>query len=209
MAETTKTKVYQEGNYGCKVFKYNESADTYGTGVAVKGLVNVNITFTRTVTNTPADDIVDYLTRRSPEKGEGTITFLGLALKDYKALYNEIVDTNNVVVLGQKNMSQKLGIIFYNTENSAEGTSENMVVLPSCQLEMPNLATTTIAEDDTTVRPFELAITCNAKNFTKKTGTTTTAPDRYTMAIVNSVDNADIYATVKDTVYVPDTTITP
>lgn len=207
MAETTKTRVYQEGNYGMKVFKITSTG--YATGVDVKGLVNVDITFSRTVTNTPADDIVDYLTRRSPEKGEGTITILGLALKDYKALYNEIADTNNVLVVGQKKMAQKLGIIFYNTEDSAEGTSENMIVLPNCSLEIPNINTQTIAEDDTTVRPFELAITCNPKEFTKKISETATAPDRYTYAIVNSVDNADIYNSVKGTVYVPDSTITP
>lgn len=201
MAETQKTRVYQEGNYGMKVFKIDESTGGYSSqGTAVNGLVTVDITFSRTVTNTPADDVVDYLTRRSPERGEGTITILGLSLKDYKALYNDIVDDNNVLVVGKKRMAQKLGIIFYNHEESAEGSSENMFVLPNCSLEIPNISTATIAEDDTTVRPFELAITCNAKNF----GSGADA-DRFTYAILNSVDNADIYGTNRDKMYTPTT----
>lgn len=201
MAETVKTRVYQEGNYGMKVFKIDESRGEYATqGVAVNGLVTVDITFSRTVTNTAADDVVDYLTRRSPERGEGTITILGMSLKDYKALYNDIVDDNNVLVVGKKRMAQKLGIIFYNHEESAEGSSENMFVLPNCSLEIPNISTATIAENDTTVRPFELAITCNAKNF----GSGADA-DRFTYAILNSVDNADIYETNRDKMYTPTT----
>jgi hypothetical protein len=46
----------------------------------------------------------------------------------------------------------------------------------------------------------ELAITCNAKNF----GSGADA-DRFTYAILNSVDNADIYETNRDKMYTPTT----
>lgn len=200
-AETTKTKVYQEGNYGVKLFKIQNDG-TYGAAYSVAGLTNVDITFSRTVTNTAADDVVDYLTRRSPEKGEGTITFLGLSLKDYKAMYNDIVDSNNVLVVGKKNATAKVGMIFYNHEESAEGTSENMFVFPNVSFELPNISTQTIQEDDTTIRPFEIPVTLNPKNF----GTGATA-NRYTYAIVNSEDNKDIYNSVKDTIYIPNQTV--
>jgi len=203
MSDATQTRVYEEGNYGLKVFPLN-SDGTYGTGYAVEGTVNVDITFSRTRTNTPADDVVDYLNRTSPEKGEGTITLIGLKLSDYQKLYNNIIDTNGVIVGGRTNQSKRLGVIFYNTKNYEEGSSTNMFVLPNVTFELPNLSTTTIAEDDTTIRAFELSVTANPMNFTYNSGAN---KDRYTWAVVNSVDNSTIWNNVKDTVYVPESTI--
>lgn len=195
-------RLYEEGNYGLKVFPLL-SDGTYGTGYEVEGTVSVDITFSRTRTNTPADDIVDYLNRTSPETGEGTITLIGLKKADYEHLYANIVDDNGVIVGGKKNQSKRLGVIFYNTKTSTIGSSENMFVLPNCTFELPNLSTTTIAEDDTTIRAFELSVRAVAKNFT----TASNAKDRYTWAVVNSVENEDIYNNVKGTVYVPDNAV--
>lgn len=197
MADNEQTRVFEEGNYGLKVFPMN-SDGTYGTGYEIAGTVTVDITFSRTRTNTAADDVVDYLNRTSPEKGEGTITLIGLKKADYEALYANIVDSNGVIVGGKKNQSKRLGVIFYNTKNFAEGSSENMFVLPNCTFELPNLSTQTIQEDDTTTRAFELAVTANAQSFTANG-----VKDRYTWAVVNSVDNSTIYNSVKGTVYVP------
>ena len=198
-----KSRLYQEGNYGMKVFAltYDESGNaTYGEPQAIQGLVNVDITFSRTRTKTAADDVVDYLNRTSPEKGDGTITLLGLSTADYQKLYNNIVDSKGVVVIGRKAQTKRLGVIFYNTENYEGSSSENMFVLPNVTFEMPNISTQTIAEDDTTIREFALTVQANAQAYM----TSDNKKDRYTCAIVNSVDNADIYDTVKDTVYVPD-----
>lgn len=191
-------RVFEEGNYGLKVFPLN-SDGTYGTGYAVEGTVSVDITFSRTRTNTPADDVTDYLNRTSPEKGEGTLTLVGLKKTDYAAFYNNVVDTDGVIVGGRKNQTKRLGVIFYNTKNYEGGSSTNMFVLPNVTFELPNLSTTTIAEDDTTIRAFELAITANSVSFETAGG----GKDRYTWAVVNSVDNVDIYDDVKDTIYVP------
>jgi hypothetical protein len=78
-----------------------------------------------------------------------------------------------------------------------------MFVLPNVTFEMPNISTQTVSEDDTTIREFALTVQANAQAYT----TSDNKKDRYTCAIVNSVDNADIYDTVKDTVYVPDKTV--
>lgn len=203
MSDPVRSRLYEEGNYGLKVFPLN-SDGTYGTGVSIEGTVTVDITFSRTRTNTPADDIPDYLTRTSPEKGEGTVTIIGLSKAGYQALYNNIVDHNSVLVGGKRNQSKRLGVTFFNTRNDTVGTSENMFFLPNAVFELPNISTQTIQEDDTTIRPFELAITCNPQNFTAYGGGT----DRYTWAMLNSVDDTSIYSTVKTAgTYVPDSVI--
>lgn len=202
MSETAKTRVYEEGNYGLTVFKKTDTSGnpTYGEGTTIDGLVSVDITFSSTRTKTSADDIPDYLNRVSPVKGEGTIKLLGFTKKMYEQFFNNIVDTKGVVVLGKKAQTKSVGLIFYNTENYEGGSSENMFVLPNVTMELPNLSTTTLAEDDTTTRDYELTITATAQNYTDESG----KRDRYTCAILNSEDNKDIYATAKGKIYFPD-----
>lgn len=210
MADVAKTRVFQEGVYGLKVFPLTETAGTisYGTGVAIKGTANIDITFSSTRTKTPADDITDYLNRTSPLTGDGTITLLGMSKDDYKALYNNIVDSNDVVVGGQDNQTKRLGVVFYNTEtyiDSSNATQEstNMFVLPNAVFELPSISVQTIAEDDTTIRPFELSV----KAQSVKNGNV-----RYTYAVVNSADldgkvGEGAFENVKDKVYVPGQTV--
>lgn len=207
MAETVQNRVYQEGNYGFKVFPLN-SDGTYGTGVAIEGLATVDITFSSTKTNTPADDEIDYLHRESPLKGEGTITLIGLKNADYANFFENCVDTNGAVIGGKKNQSKKVGVIFFNTINYKDGNGdgvsvENMFSLPNCIFSLPNISTQTVQEDDTTIRSFELGVECNPLNYTTSGGTR----ERFTWSSISSDEAGTDWATVKQSVYKPDATL--
>lgn len=198
----TKSRVYEEGNYGLTVFPKTDTSTNpkYGTGVSVEGLVSVDITFSSTRTKTAADDVADYLNRVSPVKGDGTITLIGFTKAMYQQFFNNIVDTAGAIVVGKKNQTKPVGLIFYNTENYEGGTSENMFVLPNVTIELPNLSTTTIAEDDTTKRDYALTIQVNPQNYVYGEN----QRDRYTYAILNSVDDSTIYSTKRGKIYLPD-----
>ena len=200
-----KSRVFEEGNYGLTVFErtITSSNPQYGAGVGIEGLVSVDLTFSSTRSATPADDVVDYLNRTSPVKADGTIKLIGFTNAMYKKFYNNIVDKNNVVVIGKKQQSKPVGIVFYNTENYEGGSSENMFAIPNIVFELPNISTTTLAEDDTTTRDYTLTVSAKAQNYQYQDGETIKR-DRYTCAILNSVDNADIYANAKGKMYIPD-----
>ena len=207
MPETVQNWVYQEGNYGLKVFPLNADG-TYGTGASVEGLATVDITFTSTKTNTPADDEIDYLHRESPLKGEGTITLIGLKNADYAKFYANCVDTNGAVIGGKKNQSKKVGVIFFNTityKDSSNNTVsvENMFSLPNCIFSLPNIQTQTVQEDDTTIRSFELGVECNPLNYTATGG----AKERFTWSQISAVEAGENWATVKTAIYKPDMTL--
>lgn len=203
MAETDKTRIYEEGNYGFMVQALKSDGTYEGTPVKIEGLISIDCTMSRTITNTAADDITDYITRVSPETGEGTITFTGLSKDSYKALFNAITDTNGVLVFGKKNNTKKVGVSFFNTQNYAEGSSINKFTLNNVTFSLPNLSTTTIAEDDTTIRSFALSFTANPLNYTDNTS----KPDRVTWSLINSKDDSEIWEAVKDTIYVPDSVV--
>lgn len=204
MSEVIQNRIYEEGNYGFKVFPLNADG-TYGTGTAIEGLVSVDITFSSTKTNTPAEDVIDYLHRESPLKGEGTITLVGLKNSDYAKLYSNCVDTNGAVVGGRKNQSKKVGVIFFNTktyldENNAPQSKENMISLPNCIFALPNLQTQTIQEDDTTIRNIELSVECNPLNFTTSGGSN----DRFTWSMIDADTAGGAWNTIKTSIYFPD-----
>ena len=200
-----KKRFYEEGNYGLTIFDrtVTDTTPAYGEGVKIDGLVSVDLTFSSTRTATSADDVVDYLNRTSPVKADGTITLIGFTNAMYRKFYNNIADNKGAIVIGKKQQSKAVGLVFYNTENYEGGSSENMFVLPNVVFELPNLSTTTLAEDDTTIRDFTLTVSAKSQNYQYEDGETVKR-DRFTCAILNSVDNADIYQTNRGKIYLPD-----
>lgn len=193
------TRVYEEGVNKLTIFPIN-SDGTYGTAYSYEGLMTVDIPFSSTKANVAADDNPSYRDRVSPLKGEGTITVVGMKRADYSALYNNITDTNGALVGGRRNQSKRVGVGFYNTIDGESATAEQYTFLPDVVFSLPNMSHQTIAEDDTTIRPFELAVTVNSVNFTTRGGLS----DRYAYASVDSINDASIYSAVKGTAYVPD-----
>lgn len=201
MAETQKTRVSEEGNYGFMLAEYNPTEGTYGEVKKIEGLVSVDITFSQTTENKPADDVVDYLSRSSTVTGSGTITFMGLKRADYIAMYNKCQDDNKALVFGRKTAPKKVGISFFNTQNYSEGTSENKITINNVIFNLPPLSTQTVQQDDNTLRTFAVTVTANPIEYQTKGG----AKDRVTFSILNSVDDDAIYEANKDKIYIPDT----
>lgn len=211
MAETVERRLYQEGNKDLKIIPIDFSTGaegTFGTAEPFEGLVSVDITFSRTVSNKAAEDKPDYLRRESQEKGEGTITVVGIPYKQYKTLYNNIVDSNGVIVMGDRNQSKKVGVSFTNTSNYVDETgasvsSENMFFMPSVVFGLPNLVTSTLSEGENAEVDVAIPVTCSARKYTKKGG----KDGYYTRVKLNSVNNESVYASAKQKGwYIPDST---
>lgn len=161
------TKIYQEGNNG---FSIIDSGSEKVTSAQIRGLISLEGTVSQTESKTAADDDIAYLIRRSPVTIEGTVTFVGLSKADYDLLLGSITDENGAIVYGE-NTAKPVTFVFYNTQHdiAADGTdtvTENAHIFYNATFSLPNITTTTIAEDDTTIRPFELSFTANPKIMT-------------------------------------------
>lgn len=202
--EVTTIPFVEEGNKGFDVYPHNTDG-TIGTGSHIKGLVSFSGNLTMEVTNLPADDDITYLQREKPVTADGTVTFRGLTVDNYKKMYNNVTDANNVVVFGRRGMAKKVGIAFNNTRVYADGTTaEQRICFLNITFSLPPIETQTIQEDDNTVRDFAVPFKASSYNYTKKDGTS----DRATVTTPNSKDNADIWDKIKDKLYIPDMDVT-
>lgn len=195
MAET---RYYEEGNFDCIVAELNETDDTYGTVYQLQGLVNFDGTFSQTTDKKAADDVTDYVVKKSPLTCSGTITFIGLSKNDYKALYANITDGAEALVFGRKGKTKRLGLSFKNTR-VGDTTSINKYTFNSVVLDLPPLSTKTLEEGNTDIREFAIPFTASPYQYTNKAG----EKDTVTMSILNSVDDAATYNTNKDKIYIP------
>lgn len=195
MAET---RYYEEGNFDCIVAELNETDGTYGTVYQLQGLVNFDGTFSQTTDKKAADDVTDYVVKKSPLTCSGTITFIGLSKNDYKALYANITDGAEALVFGRKGKTKKLGLSFKNTR-VGDTTSINKYTFNSVVLDLPPLSTKTLEEGNTDIREFAIPFTASPYQYTNKAG----EKDTVTMSILNSVDDAATYNTNKDKIYIP------
>lgn len=195
MAET---RYYEEGNFDCIVAELNETDGTYGTVYQLQGLVNFDGTFSQTTDKKAADDVTDYVVKKSPLTCSGTITFIGLSKNDYKALYANITDGAEALVFGRKGKTKRLGLSFKNTR-VGDTTSINKYTFNSVVLDLPPLSTKTLEEGNTDIREFAIPFTASPYQYTNKAG----EKDTVTMSILNSVDDAATYNTNKDKIYIP------
>lgn len=193
---TDKFRVCEEGNNNFRIAKYDAIKNTYDTPTKIGGLVSVDITFSRTTDKKAADDLPDYLVRRSPLTGSGTITFIGLTKAQQKLLYANIVDENDVLTFGDTGEPQRLGIMFDNTEISTTGTSINRMAIFNVVFDDPNLNTQTIAEDNTEIRDYTINVNCSAILVNGKSRT---------YSKLNSVDDAAAFTATENAMYIPDT----
>lgn len=188
-----KFRVYEEGNKNFRVCEYDPVEGAYGALSSIPGLVNVDITFSRTTDKKAADDITDYIVRRSPLTGSGTVTFIGLTKEQYKLLYNNIVDEKGVLTFGDTGEPKRLGVMFDNTEGSSSGTSTNRMVLYNVVFDDPNLGTATKAEDNTDIRDYTLNVTVSAVQ--------TAGGKSKTYSKLNSVDDASAFTATDAAMY--------
>lgn len=188
-------KVYEEGNNGFFIVPLNEDGTYKDSELKfIKGMVSLEGTVTQTEDKLPADDDVSYLIRRSPVTIDGTVTFMGLSDEDYDALYGNIRDKNDVLLFGSTAQAHKVGFVFFNSFHSidalgSETVSQNAFVFNSVTFSLPDISTTTVAEDSTDVRQFELSFTANAYNYKAADGST----GRVTYSRINSIKNKDVW----------------
>lgn len=197
MAETA--RCYEEGNFDCIVAELNETDGTYGTVYKLQGLVNFDGTFAQTTEKKAADDVTDYVVKKSPLTCSGTITFIGLSKADYKALYANVTDGAEALVFGRKGKTRKLGLSFKNTRVAGDTTSINKYTFNSVVLDLPPLSTKTLEEGNTDTREFAIPFTASPYQYTSADG----EKDTVTMSILNSVDDATTYNANKDKIYIP------
>lgn len=187
-------RYYEEGNKNFRVAEYNTVNGTYGEPKKIEGLQTVDITFSRTTDKKAADDIPDYLLRRSPLSGSGTITFIGLTKKQHDLLYVNILDSNGVLTFGDTGEPKHVGIMFDTTGGSTAGQSVNRMVLYNCVFDDPNLSTQTKADDNTDIRDYTLNVTVTAIQVNNKS---------VTYSKLNSIDDKDAFATTENAMYNP------
>ncbi|MDE6965517.1 MAG: hypothetical protein K2O94_00910 [Clostridiales bacterium] len=202
--ETITLPFIEEGNNGFDIYTLNADG-THGAGENIKGMVSFSGNITMETTNLPADDDTTYFSRGKPVTADGTVAFRGLTVADYKKMYNNCTDSNNVLILGRRGMTKKVGIAFNNTRVYSDGTtSENRICFLNLTFSLPSIETQTIAEDDDTVRPFSVPFKANPYNYINKNG----KRDHATISLPNSKDNSDIWDKVKDKLYIPDMDLT-
>lgn len=190
---TAKKRVYEEGARNFKIAEYDPTTNTYGTLSSIEGLVDVDITFSQTTDKKAADDIPDYLMRVAPASGSGTITFIGLSTEQYKLLYNNIVDGNGVITLGDTGTPRRVGIMFDDTEGYAGGTATNRMVIYNCVFGIPSISISTTEEDSTDIRDFELDVTCSSIDVSGR---------KAIASIINSTENATEFTATETAMYV-------
>lgn len=200
MADTNTSQPFiEEGNKGFDV--YVPTNGTFGAGTHIDGMISLSATITSESVNMAADDDPTYMTREKPATVDGTLTLAKITVADYKALYANITDGNDVVTLGRRGMSKQLGFAFNNTRVYKDGTTaDQRICFLNARFSLPPIETQTVAEDDDTIRPFAIPFKAYTYNYTTKDNKS----DRAVVTLPNSKDNADIWDKIKDKLYIPD-----
>lgn len=198
MADTVDTQAFiEEGNKGFDIYKYGSTDN----GTHISGMISLSATVTAETVNIAADDDPTYITREKPVTVDGTATFAKITVSDYKAMYENITDENNVVVFGRRGMAKQVGFAFNNTRVYKDGTTaDQRICFLNARFSLPPIETQTVEEDSDTVRPFAIPFKAYTYNYTTKDGKS----DRAAITLPNSKDNADIWDMIKDKLYIPD-----
>lgn len=193
-------KIVEKGNFDL-FSQVLEEGGTYAEPVKkLSGLMSVTLDSSQETNNISADDQPDYYSSKGPLKLTGTIKMAGIALADYKDIFSVTEDKNQAIIVGGNTEVKKLGLAFKN--RSSDG-SFNMFTLNNCQLKLPPINTVSIDETGTTIREIDIPVEANPYEYTNSEGN----PDKVTYSILNSVKNADIWESVKDKIYIPDSTV--
>lgn len=158
-------KFYEEGNDGFYIFSKSDSNE-YTSPKHIKGLISFDGSWSRSVDKKAADDQTNYLIRVSPATVTGTISVIGLSNEDYVTLYGSSVkDKNGVVGFGNTNEPNKVGVVFFNKLHNIKDGVDTVIKQAHCfysvTFDLPPITTTTLAEDSTDTRPFELSFTAD------------------------------------------------
>lgn len=200
MPKVVTNKVVEKGNFDL-YFQKRQGDTLVGDVVHVQGLMSVDITLSQEVTNVAADDNPAYVSTTPPVTGDGTLTILSMSYSDYEKIWTVYKDANSILWLGSNTMADNVGFAYKTTVTDALGAeSNNMISFPNATISLPAKSSVTIDEDGGEITNVEIPITVNPVFWEDSLG----MRKRATLGIVNSVDNADIWPKVKDTVFTPD-----
>lgn len=193
-------KVVEKGNFDLYIQKRVNDI-LIGDIVHVQGLISVDLTLSQEVTNVAADDNPTYVSTTPPVTGDGTITILSMSYSDYEKIWSVYKDDNGALWFGGNTMADKVGLAYKTTTTDALGVeSNNMISFPNMTISLPPKVSSTIDEDGGEISNVEMPVTINPVFWEDSLG----QRKRATFGIINSIDNADIWADLKDTIFTPE-----
>ena len=192
------SQLYEVGNR--KFFAAELNSDgTFGEKTYHEGLIEVKIDFSQEITDIPADDIPDFISLASAVTGEGTVKFAVLPYSVYSKFFNVKADKNGAVVISGKGEKPKhVAFGFYSTVGD---NSESMFTIYKASFSLPSL--TTVSFDGKTIRDLTLNVKISPYSYTDALG----KQQQATYTILNSKINSDIWASVQDDIYIPDSEV--
>jgi hypothetical protein len=192
------SQLYEIGN---KKFFAAEllASGMFGVKEYHEGLVEVKIEFSQEVTEISADDDPAYLTLAGPVTGEGTVKFAVLPYNIYSKFFNVTTDANGAVVVSGKAKAPKYVAFGYYSQ--VGNGSESMFTLYKAAFSLPSL--NSVSFDGKTIRDLTLNVKIYPYDYTDAAGKT----EQVSYTILNSLMNADIWDSVQDGIYIPDTGI--
>mgnify|MGYP000894989722 FL=1 len=178
-------ELYPDGKYGEKTYH--------------EGLIEVKLDFSQEITDIPADDIPDFISLASAVTGEGTVKFAVLPYSVYSKFFNVKADRNGaVVVSGKGEKPKQVAFGFYSMVGDG---SESMFTVYKASFSLPSLST--VSFDGKTIRDLTLNVKISPYTYTDAMG----KEQQATYTILNSRINSDIWATVQDEIYIPDSEV--
>lgn len=199
MSKIVTNKVVEKGNFDL-YFQKRTNDVLLGDVVHVQGLISVDLTFSQETTNTAADDVPDFVSMTAPLTVEGTLTILSMSLSDYEKLYTIYTDDNGIHWLGTNTQADKVGYAYKTTVTDALGVqSNNMLSFPNTTISLPSKTSVTVDEDGGEISNVEIPVNSNPVFWVDSLGMRQRSPAGF----VNSVDDPEIWAKVKDTVFLP------
>lgn len=192
------SQLYEVGNR--KFFAAELKPDgTYGVKTYHEGLVEVKLEFTQEITEINADDNPAFITLASAVTGEGTVKFAVLPYSVYSKFFNVTTDMNGAVVVSGKSVKPKQVAFGYYSQ-VGDG-SESMFTIYKATFSLPSL--NSVSFDGKTIRDLTLNVKILPYSYTDALG----KEQQATYTILNSKINSDIWASVQDSVYVPDSAV--
>ena len=192
------SQLYEAGNR--KFFAAELNSDgTFGEKTYHEGLIEVKIDFSQEITDIPADDIPDFISLASAVTGEGTVKFAVLPYSVYSKFFNVKADINGAVVISGKGEKPKqVAFGFYGMVGD---NSESMFTIYKASFSLPSL--TTVSFDGKTIRDLTLNVKISPYSYTDALG----KQQQATYTILNSKINSDIWASIQDDIYIPDSEV--
>lgn len=192
------SQLYEVGNR--KFFAAELNSDgTFGEKSYHEGLVEVKIDFSQEITDIPADDNPSFISLASAVTGEGTVKFAVLPYSVYSKFFNVKTDVNGAVVISGK--GEKPKHVAFGYYSMVGDNSESMFTIYKASFSMPGL--NSVSFDGKTIRDLTLNVKILPYLYTDALG----KEQQATYTILNSKINSDIWASVQDAVYVPDSEV--